>query len=130
MRAVNQRFSDFLKYLNISGVDFARSINVSPSKISGWLNDNYAPNMESLIAISQKYRNLNLSWLLLGEGEMLLTDNKHDTQKNRSENEQNILIEILKSLAKDIAKLESKQEILIKDMELCKEELAKKKRAI
>lgn len=49
----------------------AEMLEVSPSNIDAWINRDYAPQKEHLLKFHNKL-NINLNWLLAGEGEMFV----------------------------------------------------------
>lgn len=65
--SVKERLKLFLREYNISGVDFCESIGVSSGFISG-MRKSIQP--DKLINIMKSYPELNIEWLLTGEGEM------------------------------------------------------------
>lgn len=66
--SVKERLKLFLKDLNIKGVDFCKSIGVSPGFIAG-MRESIQPDKLKSIAIL--YPSLNIGWLMTGEGEMI-----------------------------------------------------------
>lgn len=68
-----------VKYF-ITQEKFGESIGRSMTIVNQWEKGKASPSMETLILISQKF-NINLNWLLLGEGEMI----KEDFSKNQIE---------------------------------------------
>ena len=69
--AIKQRFNKLIEYLAISKREFERRINVS----NGYLNQlRHMPKEEILERISIQFPELNISWLLTGEGEMLKSE--------------------------------------------------------
>lgn len=68
---IKQRFNKLIEYLAISKREFERRINVS----NGYLNQlRHMPKEEILERISIQFPELNISWLLTGEGEMLKSE--------------------------------------------------------
>ena len=70
----NQRLRDFIHYLNISDLEFSKSIgHKSPEKISRLTrNDSNNPSFQILLDISNKYEKIiHIEWLLTGRGQML-----------------------------------------------------------
>lgn len=62
---VKGRVKDFCKILNITIVQFEKSINVS----NGYVNSiSRNIGIDKLALIVEKYPNLNIEWLLLGKG--------------------------------------------------------------
>ena len=68
--SINNRFSQFTHNLRIKSKDLAKIMNVSESSISAIINGRNAPSYESILALAENYKNLNLRWLITGEGEM------------------------------------------------------------
>lgn len=62
----------FIEWLGISRNEFAKKCNLSNSTIT---NLKETPNGNTLINIAKSYPELSLDWLLLGEGEMLRSNN-------------------------------------------------------
>ena len=52
-------------------IKFAEMLGVSPTHIDNWINRGSLPNANQLTNIYQKL-NINLNWLLTGEGEMFV----------------------------------------------------------
>ena len=69
---MKDRIYSFLKFNKISASQLADSLNVSRSGVSHILNGRNKPNLEFIQKMLKTYRNLSSSWLLLGEGEMLI----------------------------------------------------------
>ena len=68
---IKQRLNKLIEYLAISKREFERRINVS----NGYLNQlKHMPKEEILERISIQFPELNISWLLTGEGEMLKSE--------------------------------------------------------
>lgn len=71
---INQRLVCFFKgHLSLTVAAFSRTIGVTRQAIDGIEKGNNTPSINTLSAIIQKYPELNIRWLLLGEGEMLHT---------------------------------------------------------
>lgn len=94
---VEERLLKVIKNSGLSQKDFAKSIGVSNSNISNWINPDYKskPSFDALIRISEKHY-INMNWLLSEEGEMYiqdLPDNKIEVVSNstKSEIEQELL---------------------------------------
>lgn len=68
MSAVKNRLEQFIKAMNLSTRSFERSINASVGFVRN-IRQSISPDKQS--DILKVYPNLNMTWLLLGEGEML-----------------------------------------------------------
>lgn len=108
MNTIKNRLDIFLASLKISGQEFERKINAS----SGWfcrVNDSLSSTKKE--AIARTFPNLNMNWLLLGEGEMLNNQNNINITKNSggnnaigNDNQIGILdIDLIKTQAQTIA---------------------------
>lgn len=67
-KTVKQRLIEYLKYKNIGQVKFAESIGLSRGYVNNIVN---SIQPKTLHKITMYYTDLNTSWLLTGEGEML-----------------------------------------------------------
>jgi len=95
---VKERLREIMKILNMKQYQFGESINISGPTISDWLKKpNVNPSLESLIRISEVH-NINLNWLLLGEGSMFKEEN------SRGNIEEIIKIPIFRINREDILK--------------------------
>ena len=72
---MTDRILTFLKYKNIQSSKFADEIGVQRSSISHLLSGRNKPSLEFIQKILIKYPEVNPNWLLLGQGEMLLSTN-------------------------------------------------------
>lgn len=70
---MTERILSFLKFKNIQSSKFADEIGVQRSSISHLLSGRNKPSLEFVQKILIKYPEVNPNWLLLGQGEMLLT---------------------------------------------------------
>lgn len=83
MSAVKSRLEQFIKAMNLSTRSFERSINASVGFVRN-IRQSISPDKQS--DILKVYPNLNMTWLLLGEGCMLREDSAvKNTSYNLSE---------------------------------------------
>ena len=67
---VIERFQQIISSLNLSAGTFAEKISVSPGTISHILSGrNKYPSTEVILRIHETFPQINLNWLLTGEGE-------------------------------------------------------------
>lgn len=62
----------------IRAKDLSQILGMLQSTISNYLNDTSSPDVKTLRIIKQRYKNktdknINLDWLITGEGEMFIT---------------------------------------------------------
>lgn len=66
--AVKERLEDFLKIKKISKTEFGKRIGVSAAYVTGIRK---SLSQEKISSIAREFPNLNIEWLLTGEGQML-----------------------------------------------------------
>lgn len=69
-KAINQRVKEVMAYTNLSQKDFAESLGVSQSIVTYIVNERNKVSLDVVQKIALKHPEINLKWLLLGEGEM------------------------------------------------------------
>lgn len=122
--SVKQRLIDFINLKKISIREFERLCNLSNGYVKG-VKHSILP--EKMRGISLQYPDLNPIWLLMGEGEMLLSD-KSNTDKSENVKPENSPSEILEELRENylvkeerlLAIIESQQEVIKNQSEVIK----------
>ena len=89
---VKQRINEFCKYKKISKSAFARAIGVSATYV-GSIRKSIQPDKINSIACN--YPELNIAWLLTGEGEMLKGDGGKEAGKGQPERQDATIIRLL-----------------------------------
>ena len=79
--SVKERLKQFIDTLNISEREFCRRIGVSSSYVMS-IKKSFQP--DKMQAISIHFPELNPLWLLLGQGEMLLSDGKKEGEQRQN----------------------------------------------
>jgi transcriptional regulator with XRE-family HTH domain len=79
--SVKERLKQFIDTLNISEREFCRRIGVSSSYVMS-IKKSIQP--DKMQAISIHFPELNPLWLLLGQGEMLLSDGKQEGEQRQN----------------------------------------------
>lgn len=79
--SVKERLKQFIDTLNISEREFCRRIGVSSSYVMS-IKKSIQP--DKMQAISIHFPELNPLWLLLGHGEMLLSDGKKEGEQRQN----------------------------------------------
>ena len=65
---INDRIADFIDFTGVTKAQFARDIDISPSRLGNILAKRNNPDAELLTKIAKTFRTLNLDWLFTGEG--------------------------------------------------------------
>ncbi len=100
---INDRITQLIRKLEFTHVKFANEIGISASRLSNILTKKNRPDTEVLILIADKFRFLNLEWLLLGEGEM--NKGEFHGQKAGNERTNEAFMKILNNQTSEILKL-------------------------
>ncbi len=66
------RLSNLIKALNVNQSEFAKTLGMAQPNISRILNGGAQVSIELVNKISNAYKQVNLHWLLTGDGEMFL----------------------------------------------------------
>ena len=72
---MKERITKIMQKEEMSSVQFAEKIDISPSSLSHILNGRNKPSLEVVMKIHKACRYVNLLWLLYGEGEMEQPEN-------------------------------------------------------
>ncbi len=73
--SINKRVTELRKSRGWSQQDFAAKIGVTRQTISNIENDKHSASSEIIMRILQKLKDLNPRWLILGEGDMVVSKN-------------------------------------------------------
>jgi phage repressor protein C with HTH and peptisase S24 domain len=87
--SVQERLLVFLKYKRLSKLAFANSIGRSPSYVTNIVN---TVGNESRKVIEATYPELNMEWLLFGNGEMIKTKDENKTKEESLDYSNSILV--------------------------------------
>ena len=93
---VKERLIKYLSEKRISKTEFGRKIGVSNAYVSS-IRESIAPDKIQSIALN--YPDLNIEWLLTGEGPMLLMPGWQSTFRNEDEDKKDALISATQFLA-------------------------------
>lgn len=67
---MKDRIRQLMESQHLSQQSFADMLNISPASLSSIFNDRTRPTLNHVDAIKRSFPNINLSWLLYGDGEM------------------------------------------------------------
>ena len=74
---VFQRLKSVLSWSRLSVNSFAKKLNVAQFTTNNYFRGNREPRRDFLEKVTEAFPEISLSWLLTGEGEMLVTDAPH-----------------------------------------------------
>lgn len=73
---INDRIVILMDAVRYKPVDFAKAIDIIPSRLTNTLQKRNKPGLEIVKKILKNFTNVNPYWLLLGEGEMFLPESE------------------------------------------------------
>lgn len=105
---MKKRLISYLAYLGMGQNAFEKSVGISNGSIA---NMSKGLRSDNLAKIAETYPELNLRWLLLGEGNMIQRENSNDSQSidslNRTIQEQEKTIALLRDMLSELRAKES-----------------------
>ena len=84
---MKERLSQIVEYYKLSVREFERIIGVSEGVINKTLQRNTGLKAETIQKIVEKFPQISLNWILLGEGEMLKSEDKPVAKQTDNPNE-------------------------------------------
>lgn len=69
-KKMKDRIRQLMESQHLSQQSFADMLDISPASLSSIFNDRTRPTLNHVDAIKRSFPNINLQWLLYGEGEM------------------------------------------------------------
>lgn len=82
---MKDRIRQLMETQHLSQQQFADMLNISPASLSSIFNDRTKPTLNHVDAIQRSFPDVNLRWLLYGEGEMF--DSKHENSSSTTVND-------------------------------------------
>lgn len=82
---VGKELKELLLKEEIKIVDFSKIVGINQKTLSNYINGVSSPDVKTMRLIKNKYRektgkNINLDWLITGEGEMFIKDKPNDEE--------------------------------------------------
>lgn len=71
---MKDRIAKIIQYTQATNAEFADKIGISTSTLSHIMAERNKPSLSLLLSIHEAYPEININWLLFGEGNMLLSD--------------------------------------------------------
>ena len=67
---LGERLRQLINHLELSVAKFSKEIGVPQPTITSYLNDSREPGISFLMKIKNRYKDVNLNWIITGEGSM------------------------------------------------------------
>lgn len=84
MESIGDRISLLLHNMHISASQLASEIGVTKGAISRWIKNEAVPGSTQVARIVKAHKQINLLWLMLGEGEMFIQNDEKIKQVENS----------------------------------------------
>lgn len=121
---INDRIADFIDFTGVTKAQFARDIDISPSRLGNILAKRNNPDAELLTKIAKKFRTLNLDWLFTGEGSITKEPPIVIAAPTNQISEDNILLNKIIELAAENGVLKEENKSLRKQLGYTSQNLA------
>ena len=121
---INDRIADFIDFTRVTKAQFARDIDISPSRLGNILAKRNNPDAELLTKIAKKFRTLNLDWLFTGEGSITKEPPIVIAAPTNQISEDNILLNKIIELAAENGVLKEENKSLRKQLGYTSQNLA------
>ena len=79
---MKDRIFQIMKQEGLNQKDFAATTGISPATLSSIFNGRTSPTLNHAEALHRRFPKLNMSWLMFGEGDMYVKEEKGDNQKS------------------------------------------------
>jgi len=83
---IDVRLREIRKYKRLTQDDFAKKIGLKQGSIADWERGKSSPSIDTLVIIANSF-NINLHWLLTGQGEMFLGQTPQTSEFQANNNE-------------------------------------------
>ncbi len=85
MQSDKERIEQIIQSKKLNNIEFSNKTQLSPSTLSHILSERTKPSLTILRNIVEAFPDLNPMWVLLGQGEMYLADEKANSSDNQDE---------------------------------------------
>lgn len=86
---MKERIMEIMKLEGMTQQEFAAALDISPASLSNIFNGKTNPTNNHVNAIHKRFPQINISWLMFGEGDMYLKSSVSDINKNTTLNPSN-----------------------------------------
>lgn len=87
---MKERIRSIMEHVQLSQQDFAARLGISPASLSSIFNGRTNPTNNHVMAVHRAFPNININWLMFGEGEMVKSSSS-DENGDDLKSEENLL---------------------------------------
>lgn len=85
---MKERIRAVMDYAQMTQQDFAVRLGISPASLSSIFNGRTNPTQKQVMAIHGAFPEINVSWLMFGEGEMIVSSASSENRPARTDDKQ------------------------------------------
>lgn len=80
---MKNRIRQIMEHERLNQKEFSETTGISPATLSSIFNGRTSPTLNHVEALLKRFPNLNITWLMSGEGEMFMSSSKdgHDSEQ-------------------------------------------------
>ena len=109
---MNERLRQIIEYYGITPHAFSQKIGVSEGTVRKILSENTTIRSDNLEKISQNFTDIDLHWLITGQGDMFLHNRHTDSSEQASEHTPDKALQMIADLARENGQLQAENEEL------------------
>lgn len=91
---MKDRIRKILEYTHLSQQDFAARLGISPASLSSIFTGRTNPTNNHVVAVHKAYPEINVKWLMFGEGEMLDTKSVERGSENQESDHSDLQVNL------------------------------------
>ncbi len=111
---MNDRLKQVIDYYNITPYAFSQKIGVSEGTVRKILSQNTTIRSDNLVKISQTFTDIDLHWLITGQGHMFLSEREHIKQEAPTNDPS--ALQMIADLARENGQLQAENAELKKEL--------------
>lgn len=111
---MNDRLKQVIDYYNITPYAFSQKIGVSEGTVRKILSQNTTIRSDNLEKISQTFTDIDLHWLITGQGHMFLSEREHFKQEAPTNDPS--ALQMIADLARENGQLQAENAELKKEL--------------
>ena len=115
---MNERLRQIIEYYRITPHAFSQKIGVSEGTVRKILSENTTIRSDNLEKISQNFTDIDLHWLITGQGDMFLHKRNTDSSEQASEQVPDNALQMIADLARENGQLQAENAELKKELAL------------
>lgn len=121
--SITERFNLLIKSLNFNPTSFSKEVGLSQTSIRNVVDGTNQPSAKILVPLLERFPNVNINWLLIGQGDMWLVETGTIEERLEAKNK---IIKLLEQSVNNLEQTIELQKKTIKDKEALIKKLEQK----